>query len=242
MLIVIVLMLFIFMGYMAYKFIQQASESAAGMTNQLSKPNHSIDINNDNLYHSDNKVIAFNQQTTLWKNEQGFSTGEDIRIERGEFDYSTEPKIRLSLLNQSNFTATSMYISIKLFINGETQTPIAEVLGLPVTFSAPLASSEKSIETILLPKDKAWNNQEIQNAQQRRIFVQIVSVNDGDHDDVDYPQTSGGVWLRQVIENKGQHAASEVENANTNVDVASDVEDNLDIDSTTDEFQDNENK
>lgn len=240
--VVVILAVFAFMGYLGYRFIQQASESASGMSNQLAKPVNPVNINNDNLYRFDNKVIALNQQTTLWKNEQGFSTGEDIHIERGEFDYRTEPKIRLSLLNQSNFTATSMYISIKLFINGETQTPAAEVLGLPVTFSAPLAASEKSIETVLLPKDGAWNNPAIQHARQRRLLVQIVSVNDGDHDDVDYPQTSSGVWLRQVGGDEEQRAASEVENTETNIDMASDVEENSEIDNATDEFQNNNEK
>ncbi|EEP68902.1 hypothetical protein [Kingella oralis] len=185
---VIAVVLFGAMGYGGYRFIQAVSEGAAGIQNTASPvalPEINLEASAPLL-----PVPASDEASSV-------STGEDVVIKAGDFSYTAgEPNIRVSLTNKGNFTVSTVYISLALYINDSKQA-VAENKSIPITLDTPLEVGGTVV--LGVPADGVtWRSEAVQAAKTRKILAQVVGVSDEAQSDIAYSQSSAGKWLTQV--------------------------------------------
>lgn len=177
------------LGYASYRFIEQLGESAGNIQTQVEPPKP---LGNISL-----EASAPVGPPAASDTGQSVSNGQDLVIQAGEFAYRNGlPQVYVLLSNQGSFTATSVYISLSLYLDGQKQ-PVAQVVGVPVAFEQPLAAGGTLVVSVPVGGG-AWTASAVQQAQSRRLYAQVVSVSDGDRSNVDYPQTSVAVLLPQT--------------------------------------------
>ena len=184
----IAVVLFGAMGYGGYRFILAVSESAAGIQNTASPvalPEINLEASTPLL-----PVPASDEASSV-------STGEDVVIQAGDFSYTAgEPNIRVSLTNKGNFTVSTVYISLALYINDSKQA-VAESKSIPITLDTPLEVGGTVV--LGVPADGVtWRSEAVQAAKTRKILAQVVGVSDEAQSDIAYSQSSAGKWLTQV--------------------------------------------
>lgn len=184
----IAVVLFGAMGYGGYRFIQAVSEGAAGIQNTASPvalPEINLEASAPLL-----PVPASDEASSV-------STGEDVVIKAGDFSYTAgEPNIRVSLTNQGNFTVSTVYINLSLYIN-DGKHAVAESKSIPITLESPLEVGGTVV--LGVPADGVtWRSEAVQAAKTRKILAQVVGVSDEAQSDIAYSQSSAGKWLTQV--------------------------------------------
>ena len=191
-------------SYGGWQFIRQARESAAGSKPVIESPNPVNIGANDWVQRADPSVRA---GQSVFAQAQGASTGSDLLIRSGEFAYRDgEPQVRLLLQNQSGFSSNAAYISLWLHLD-DAETAEAEAVGIPVHFEQTLESGGQLVVEIPI-EGEAWRSETVRLAAKRRIWAQIISVSDADNNDIDYPQTSAVVQLKQVDNDSGEEVAA----------------------------------
>ncbi|ULJ61317.1 hypothetical protein [Wielerella bovis] len=183
------------MSYIAYNFIQKAGESAANIHSNIPLKEPLND--NAPLRPSDESTSHVASFPLAAIFDSSPTNGNDIAIQAGDFAYiHGEPHIQLAIQNQSSFTASSVYISLSLYLDDNSK-PTTQLIGVPVTLEGGLASGGETI--IHVPAEGvAWRSPEVAQAQKRRILAQIVAVGDTSNGSTDYPQISEGVMLTQT--------------------------------------------
>ena len=184
----IAVVLFGAMGYGGYRFIQAVSEGASGIQNTASPvalPEINLEASAPLL-----PVPASDANDSV-------STGEDVVIKAGDFSYTAgEPNIRVSLTNKGNFTVSTVYISLALYIN-DGKHAVAESKSIPITLDTPLEVGGTVV--LGVPADGVtWRSEAVQAAKTRKILAQVVGVSDEAQSDIAYSQSSAGKWLTQV--------------------------------------------
>ena len=185
----IAVVLFGAMGYGGYRFIQAVSDSAAGIQNTASPVATLPEINLE--------ASATLPPMPASDEASSVSTGEDVVIQAGDFSYTAgEPNIRVSLTNKGNFTVSTVYISLALYINDSKQA-VAESKSIPITLNTPLEVGGTVV--LGVPADGVtWRSEAVQAAKTRKILAQITGVSDEAQSDIAYSQSSAGKWLTQV--------------------------------------------
>ena len=185
----IAVVLFGAMGYGGYRFIQAVSDSAAGIQNTASPVATLPEINLE--------ASATLSPMPASDEASSVSTGEDVVIQAGDFSYTAgEPNIRVSLTNKGNFTVSTVYISLALYINDSKQA-VAESKSIPITLNTPLEVGGTVV--LGVPADGVtWRSEAVQAAKTRKILAQITGVSDEAQSDIAYSQSSAGKWLTQV--------------------------------------------
>lgn len=180
------------MAYLGYQFIDEAGQSASGIQSNIPANKTQIDFAKLNDHAP---TIA---QPLSTESKEIASTGDDLQIKAGEFAYQHgQPTVRLAVHNRSRFPITAVAINLSLVLNDE-QEANAKAENIPYSFSTPLLPNADFIIQIPVADD-AWRTEQVQNATQRRVWAQVVSVSDGDRDNIDYPQTSVGVFVKQTV-------------------------------------------
>ena len=184
----IAVVLFGAMGYGGYRFIQAVSEGAAGIQNTASPvalPEINLEASAPLL-----PVPASDANDSV-------STGEDVVIQAGDFSYTAgEPNIRVSLTNKGNFTVSTVYINLSLYIN-DGKHAVAESKSIPIMLDTPLEVGGTVV--LGVPADGVtWRSEAVQAAKTRKILAQVVGVSDEAQSDIAYSQSSAGKWLTQV--------------------------------------------
>lgn len=196
---------FVAVGYFSWQFVSNMKHGAESAQEKV----QATDISNINSFTlsqaSDDSIV-----TPDWQAHEVISSGSDLAVQQGEFSYRNgQPFVRLALYNQGGFSVTGAMINLALFLDGSDEA-VAESVALPVPFNgAILTVGERMIVDIPVSGD-AWTDEQVRLAQSRMVLAKVVSVSDGDRDNVDYPQTDAGVYLKQVVNDWGEiRAASE---------------------------------
>ena len=215
---VFVVMILVGMTGFAYRFIQQASQSAAGIHSnvptQAPLPEPASGLYPDtSLFNTFSSMPYDNHFASP-------STGKDVLISAGEFSYDNgKPSIRLAIKNQSSFVVSSVYVSVALYLNN-SNAPVATQIGIPIAIENGLMREDETVINVPV-EGVSWHSADVLNAQKRRMMAQIVAVGDTSNGSTDYPQTTSAVWLHTLNQQVAEPLATErVETENAPNDAA----------------------
>lgn len=192
----LVLGVFGIVAYFGYQFISEAERSASGIQHPTFNKNNNLDFSK-----FDQTIPLPSNRTLPQAREHGGdiinSSGEDLQIKAGEFAYrQSQPTVSMALHNRSHFTITAAAVSLSLFLNDEKE-PIASAIGIPITLREPLLPQSDVVVSVPVVGED-WQQDAVRMAQSRRVLAQIISVNDGDNQNVEYQQNGQSVYLKQI--------------------------------------------
>lgn len=181
-------------GWRIVKTLEDGAEKLAAPAKAVKPP---PDINSFNLSQTVQKPPAQGGTSPLWQTPQSASSGEDVKIRAGEFNFAEGAQVRLLLQNQGGFPVTAASVRLALYLD-DADDPSAEVLDLALPLGGVLENGEEREITLPLPRGDDWQAAQLLTAAKRRLLVQILSVADGSNENTEYPQTGAGVLLKQT--------------------------------------------
>ncbi|RRD91234.1 hypothetical protein [Conchiformibius steedae] len=190
-------------GYGGWYVVSGLGQSAENIQSQVEQAKPRSDVNTFTLSQVSGAVPAEWQQVS-----ESVSSGTDLAVQKGEFAYRDgRPVVRVAVYNQGGFAISAAQINLSLLLDGSNE-PFAQVQAVPVPLSGVLLPGDSVIADIPVD-DPAWRDEAVRLAGQRRVLAQVVFVNDADRDNIDYPQTDAGVYLKQVENDWGAQYAEE---------------------------------
>lgn len=190
-------------GYAGWYVVSRLEAGAENIQSQVQQVKPRTDVNTFTLSQVSDSVPAEWQQVST-----SVSSGTDLAVQKGEFAYRDGmPVVRVAVYNQGGFAISAAQISLSLLLDGSNE-PFAQIQAVPVPLSGVLLPGDSVIADIPVD-DPAWRDDAVRLAEHRRVLAQVVFVNDADRDNIDYPQTDAGVYLKQVENDWGAQFAEE---------------------------------
>ncbi|UOP04855.2 hypothetical protein [Conchiformibius kuhniae] len=185
-------------AFAAWRLVDALGEGAANISSQVKQAKPMPDVNTETL-----SQVSGALPPPDWHVAENVSSGTDLAVQKGEFLYRDgRPVVRLALYNQGGFAISAAKISLSLLLDGE-ESPFARAEALDIPFDGRVLLPGESLIADLAVEDETWLDEAVRSAAQRRVLAQVVFVNDADRDNIDYPQTGAGVYLKQVGEDWG---------------------------------------
>nr|UOP04855.1 hypothetical protein LVJ77_00255 [Conchiformibius kuhniae] len=186
-------------AFAAWRLVDALGEGAANISSQVKQAKPMPDVNTETLSQVSGALprarLARCRKCQQW---HGFGGAKRRISVSGRY----RPVVRLALYNQGGFAISAAKISLSLLLDGE-ESPFARAEALDIPFDGRVLLPGESLIADLAVEDETWLDEAVRSAAQRRVLAQVVFVNDADRDNIDYPQTGAGVYLKQVGEDWG---------------------------------------
>lgn len=197
-LVVCALVMFALLGYRGWHFISAVEQGAVGIQNNIiPTKDKELDLSRLRVEDEANSRMLPHTASIAIASDDAVSDGEDVQIKAGEFAYHQgRPQVRLALYNTGHFTVQSVAVTLALLLN-QDKDAVAKEIAIPIVFEQPLLAGANAVVSVPIVSD-TWGSEEVRAAQSRRVWAQVVAVSDADRDNVDYPQTGAGVYVKQT--------------------------------------------
>ncbi|GAA8967846.1 hypothetical protein HpSP79_16460 [Helicobacter pylori] len=175
------------MGYVGWKFILAAEQSAENIQSNVvsSEPVVFQETASAEALPSSSAVAAIS-----------VSTGQDIKIQEGELRYQDGvPVLRLRIQNLGQFKIARVYVRLQMLPQSESAVLAQSVLKMSLT--EPLDMGKTTLLTFPI-NDEKWLIATEQDASPKRALVQVLSVGNAEIEGADYPQQAAAIQIAEI--------------------------------------------